>query len=226
MITWLALPRRPEPEVMEEAGGVEAYVSAAAQAYLDAVDNTFVDRAVTLGVREGVVLDAGTGPGSIPLKLARRLPRLRVVGADLSPAMLHEAVKKARERGLGDRASFVLANASALCFGDGVFDLVISNSLLHHLSDPVAAFNEWARVSKPGGKILLRDLRRPSRLTFAAHVAWHGRHYSGRMKQLYEDSVRAAYTPDELRNLARASRLSAARIFLRRQTHIGLVWEK
>ncbi len=211
---------------MEEAGGVEAYVSAAAQAYLDAVDNTFVDRAVTLGVREGVVLDAGTGPGSIPLKLARRLPRLRVVGADLSPAMLHEAVKKARERGLGDRASFVLANASALCFGDGVFDLVISNSLLHHLSDPVAAFNEWARVSKPGGKILLRDLRRPSRLTFAAHVAWHGRHYSGRMKQLYEDSVRAAYTPDELRNLARASRLSAARIFLRRQTHIGLVWEK
>jgi hypothetical protein len=39
-MSWLALPRKPEPEVMSDAGEVEAYASAAAQAYVDAIDNT------------------------------------------------------------------------------------------------------------------------------------------------------------------------------------------
>lgn len=223
---WLTLPRQPEPEAMEESSGVEAYTSAAAQAYLDALDNTFVERVVSLGIREGRVLDVGTGPGSIPLKIARRLPGLCVVGADLSKAMLVAAAKSAREQGLSGRVQFALASASALCFRDASFDLVISNSLVHHLNDPVAAFDECARVVKSPGRVLVRDLRRPSRCAFAAHAAWHGRHYSGRMKELYEDSLRAAYTPGELRGLLERSRMSSARVFVYRQTHLGLLWEK
>jgi ubiquinone/menaquinone biosynthesis C-methylase UbiE len=219
-------PRRPEPEVMDERLGVEAYASAAAQAYLDALDDTFVVQVLSLGIQEGMALDAGSGPGSIPMKIARRCPMLRMVGVDRSAAMIGLARKRARAPALDDRAEFLLADASQLCFADASFDLVISNSLIHHLSHPVETFNEMVRVTKPRGKILMRDLRRPPRLAFAAHVAWHGRHYSGRMKELYRDSVRAAYTPSELCELVQKSLLSGAQILFHHQTHLGLLWQK
>lgn len=218
---WFILPRKPETEVMNEAGGVEAYASAAAQTHLDALDDAWVSRIVALGVDEGWALDIGCGPGQIPLKIAQRLPRLRVVGIDRSAAMLKAARAEARKRGLSGRVEFLTADASRLGFPAASFDLVISNSLLHHLNDPAGAFNEMARVAKAGGKVLVRDLRRPSRPAFAAHVAWHGRHYSGAMKTLFRDSVRAAYTPDELQDLLRQSRLESPEIFLEGRTHLG-----
>lgn len=87
---WLDLPRVPEPEVMEESGEVEAYASAAAQAWLDHIDNAFVEHALGLGVRSGRALDIGTGPGRIPIKLAGWLPGIEVVGIDRSANMLKQ----------------------------------------------------------------------------------------------------------------------------------------
>jgi ubiquinone/menaquinone biosynthesis C-methylase UbiE len=224
-MSWLASTRKPEPEVMDDAGEVEAYSSAAAQAWLDALDDTLVDQVLSLGIEEGIALDVGTGPGSIPLKIARRRPALKLVGTDKSPTMLCTARQAAREQGLEHRCTFTLADAARLPFPDARFELVLSNSVLHHLTKPEVVFNEMARVAKPEGIVLIRDLRRPSRLTLAAHTAWHGRHYEGRMKELFKDSVRAAYTPGELTALLRGSALANARIFLHRRTHLGLVWD-
>ena len=106
-----------------------------------------------------------------------------------------------------------VADAARLCFPDAFFDFVLSNSLLHHLPSPVEAFNEMARVAKPSGVVLLRDLCRPSRLAFPLHVRWFGRYYSGLMRQLYFDSVGAAYTDRELAELLRRSALADARVF-------------
>ena len=83
--------------------------------------------------------------------------------------------------------------------------------------------NEMVRVAKPEGVILVRDLRRPSRLTYPLHVCWHGRHYSGLMYQLFRDSVRAAYTGEELAELLHQSALHGARIFYRGRTHLGFI---
>ena len=80
-----------------------------------------------------------------------------------------------------------------------------------------------ARLVKPKGAILLRDLRRPGRLKFLLHVRWHGRNYSGEMLRLFRDSVRAAYTVPELQALLDSSPLRAsARVFSYRSTHIGI----
>jgi ubiquinone/menaquinone biosynthesis C-methylase UbiE len=222
---WLDLRRTPELEVMAAADEVDAYTSAAAQKYLNAIDDTLVEQALALGMRSGVLLDVGTGPGNIPRKLLRRSPALHVVGVDLSPAMIRAAREAARREGLAPRASFLLADAARLPFAAASFDSVISNSLLHHLTQPAAVFDEMARVVKPGGRILLRDLRRPGRLAFRFHVAWFGRYYSGLMKTLYVNSVRAAYTGPELRRLLDQSRLAAAQVFFHGGTHLGFVWE-
>lgn len=221
-MAWWNLPRVPEPEVMGAEDEVEAYASATAQAYLDWIDNTFVEHVVRLGVRRGQALDIGTGPGQIPLKIARRLPDLHFVCVDRSVAMLAEARRAAAAAGLASRVCFAPSDAKCLQFADASFDLVICNSVLHHLSDPVATLREIGRVVEPAGAILLRDLRRPSRLAFPWHVRWYGRHYTGKMKELYVASVRAAYTAEELAALVRTARLDGVRVFRFGRTHIGL----
>ncbi|MDE2756646.1 MAG: class I SAM-dependent methyltransferase [Acidobacteriota bacterium] len=220
--SWFHLDRIPEPEVMDDRDGVEAYTASAAQAYLERIDRSFADHALRLGVAGGSALDIGTGPGLIPIMLAVRTPGLRLTGVDLSEPMLQKARDAAREAGVADRLDFRLGDAKSLPFSERSFDLVLCNSLLHHLPDPLALLNEVSRVTKPGGAILLRDLRRPSRLEFRFHAGWFGRHYSGVMRQLYQDSLRAAYTRAELEKLLHRSRLAGARVFRTGRTHIGI----
>jgi ubiquinone/menaquinone biosynthesis C-methylase UbiE len=164
----------------------------------------------------------GTGPGQIPIKLALRLPDLQVIGIDLSEAMLTQARSAAATAGVANRVRFQTGDASHLPFSDGAFDLVMCNSLLHHSADPVATLNEMARVTRPQGALLLKDLRRPPAMAFRIHVAWHGRHYRGVMKRLFIDSVRAALTLRELEELLAKSEIEGGRVFRSGQCHIGI----
>jgi len=222
------MARKPEPEVMGGQDEVSAYASAASQKHLDAIDNTLVEQVLSLRpggqASKGFLLDLGCGPGSITLKIAIRCPHLRVVGVDRSRTMLRVARRSAENQNLAGRVSFFQGDAGQLSFSGGAFDFVLSNSVLHHLTSPERVFEEMARVTKPDGTVLVRDLRRPSWLAFPFHVRWHGRHYSGVMRKLFEDSVRAAYTPGELAGLLRGSGMSKARIFLRKGSHMGFVY--
>lgn len=221
-MSWLTLERVPEPEVMNDSAEVAAYASAAAEKYLDRIDDTFIAQALRLGLRAGRVLDVGTGPGQIPLKLARRSPEVRCIGVDQSENMLRQAGEHAAAQGLADRVQFQIGNANRLDFPDASFDFVMCNSVLHHLANPVRVLDELARLVRPGGGILVRDLRRPSRPAFKLHVAWYGRYYSGLMKELYIASVRSSYTFPELAELLQASKLRGARLFRYGRTHIGI----
>jgi ubiquinone/menaquinone biosynthesis C-methylase UbiE len=238
---WFDFPRVPEPEVMDDSGEVHAYSSSAAQEYLSVIDDTFVVHALQLlGApdslsRSGRALDIGTGPGQIVLKLAHRLPDWELIGVDRSPNMIREALtardqSSVRDSDLdlacGARVEFLLADGTALPFADASFDLVLCNSVLHHLERPELLFAEIARVAHAGSAILIRDLRRPSRLAYPLHVRWYGRHYAGLMYKLYCDSVRAAYTLEELSALLHASPLCDARVFTRGRTHLGIARTK
>lgn len=220
--SWFQLERIPEPEVMDDREGVEAYSNSASQAYLERIDRTFVDHALSLGVTRGHALDIGTGPGLIPIMLAARVPRLRLTGVDLSEPMLQKARNAAEQAGVADRLEFRVGDAKSLPFPERSFDLVLCNSLLHHLPTPLALLHEISRISKHGSAILLRDLKRPSRPEFPFHALWHGRHYSGVMSRLYRASLRSAYTRAELETLLQQSKLAGARVFRTGRTHIGI----
>jgi len=232
-MSWFDLPRVPEPEVMDDSSEVEAYSSAAAEAYLNKIDDTFVEHAVRLiGSASGRAIDIGCGPGQIVMKLAARLPQWKFIGVDRSLTMIRRA-KEVAEPHTAPEASrmqanartnvfFLAGDAGALPVEDGSVDLVLCNSVLHHIGDPRRLFSEIRRVAKPGAAILLRDLRRPSRVLFPLHVRWHGRHYDGLMYKLYRDSVNAAYTAEEVSAMLRTAAIPGARLFTRGSTHLGI----
>jgi SAM-dependent methyltransferase len=93
------------------------------------------------------VLDTGTGTGDGALAIARRFPAAEVVGVDLAPAMLAEARRKTPDELVG-RVRFDEGDASALPYGDAAFDLVV-------LTNMIPFFDELARLTAPGGHLLL-----------------------------------------------------------------------
>jgi SAM-dependent methyltransferase len=98
-------------------------------------------------------LDAGCGTGFLSLELAAR--GCRVTGVDFAPAMIAAARRKAAERSASVR--FEEADAEHLPFAPAGFDLVISRHLLWTLPHPEAALDEWIRVLRPGGRLVIVD---------------------------------------------------------------------
>ena len=207
---------------MDDELEAESYASEAALAYLSRIDDTFVEHFVRIGPKEGLVLDLGCGPGTIPIKIASKRKGLEVLGLDLSEAMLQIARKNLRASGLGSRVHFQRADAKRLEFPDHTFDGVISNSLLHHLRDPRVVLAEAVRVLKPGGTFLIRDIRRPPEVLLGMWARFFGRHYSGKMLEAYVRSLRAALSFGELKGLLGSVSISGCKPFRHGLTHIGI----
>jgi len=102
------------------------------------------------------LLDVGCGPGTITVDLAARVAPGRVLGIDVSDEPLAEA------RGLAERSgvdvTFEVGDVYALTEPDDSFDVVHAHQVLQHLTDPVAALREMARVCRPGGLVAVRDV--------------------------------------------------------------------
>jgi len=99
------------------------------------------------------LLDVGCGPGTITIDLAALVTPGRTVGLDNAPA----AVDAARSLHANVAVDFEVGDVMNLPFPDASFDVVHAHQVLQHLSDPVGALREMARVCKPGGAVAARD---------------------------------------------------------------------
>jgi malonyl-CoA O-methyltransferase len=97
------------------------------------------------------VLDLGAGTGHGTRALKRQHPKAVVVAVDIAAGMLEQARQQSRWLRRFER---VRADAYALPFADGAFDLVFSNLMIQWCDDLDAVFAEIARVLKPGGLLL------------------------------------------------------------------------
>jgi SAM-dependent methyltransferase len=104
--------------------------------------------------RHDTALDFACGVGMGALALAASVRQVEAV--DDLPDVLDEARRLAAELGLG-AVAFHLADLSALPFADGAFSLVVCQNALHRLADPTAALIEMARVTSPGGRVVVLD---------------------------------------------------------------------
>jgi SAM-dependent methyltransferase len=98
------------------------------------------------------VLDAGCGTGrALPMLRSAVGPDGTVLGADLTPQMLHEAVRKGRD----EAATLLLTDVSRLPLRDGSLDAVFGSGLISHLPGPESGLRELARVVRPRGRLAL-----------------------------------------------------------------------
>ena len=155
------IPRVLEPEAMETAEEVRQY---------DAMDHSavnarFVDDFLAAHgpCRGGEILDVGTGTARIPIALAAADSQARVLALDLSETMLAQAEINIAAAGLtsGSGPTTATPRPFSTRSASGAFEGVISNTIIHHIPDPLPALETMARLVAPGGTLMVRDLARP-----------------------------------------------------------------
>ncbi|MBE9205547.1 class I SAM-dependent methyltransferase [Nostoc sp. LEGE 06077] len=185
------------------------------------VNTAFAKEAIALcAMEECLVLDAGTGTGRIPALIGQMRPQWQLIAIDLAHNMLQIAAQHIQQTGLQQQISLELVDAKQLPYANGMFDLVISNSLVHHLPDPLPFFQEIKRVIKPNGGLLIRDLLRPAdEITMNALVSSIGNEYDPHQQKLFRDSLHAALTLDEVNQLVTSVGLVGVKVYQSSDRH-------
>jgi ubiquinone/menaquinone biosynthesis C-methylase UbiE len=206
-----------EPEVMEGDNEAASY-DEFDRKWGDVILQGFAESAVHMGVREGRVLEVGTGPGRVSIRLAKLNGRLAIEGIDLSASMLNRARQNASQAGVTN-VQFSEGDAKRIPFDDHVFDMVICHNVLHQLPEPIVALREIRRVAKSGGAILVRDVRRLPEPAMSAVLPLWCLGYSDTLRQQTIASFRAALSLAEFKRLVATAGLERTTIRTHLLTH-------
>ena len=188
-----------EPELMEEEEQGLAYAQAdfsgPNKQFLDLFAAKFPDFSGS-----GKVIDLGCGPADILIRFARRYPDCACVGIDGAKAMLAPGCRVVEQEGLSHRIT-LRCQCLPLAGTEGSFQVILSNSLLHHLHRPEILWQTIRDCTAPGGSILIMDLFRPFSKGAARHIVdvYAGQEPAILQTDFY-NSLLAAFRVDEVRN--------------------------
>ena len=146
------------PEIEGIPGIVAVFYNAVAAKGFRRLYQEIAEEIVT-EVKSGKILDIGTGPGYLPIEIARLNSQLEITGIDLSRKMVDIAHKNA-EIAKVDRARFEVADVHDLPYQDNSFDFVLSTLSFHHWRDMAKGFSECSRVVRDGGSVWIYDIRK------------------------------------------------------------------
>jgi len=190
--------RVPEPELMDG----EAQALAYAQADFSEPHKLFVERfrLVNAGKTiKGWVLDLGCGPADITVRFAHAWQNTQIVGVDGAEVMIAHAGQRIIREALSDRINVKCIKLP----GGGIpyvpYDVIISNSLLHHLADPLTLWGTIVSASVPGSLVFVMDLLRPNSVAqVEALVDCYAAEEPGVLRADFRNSLKAAYKPEEI----------------------------
>jgi len=157
-----------EPELMVDEHQVRAY----AEADFEIPHQDFMRR-LSAWINEadfsGTALDLGCGPGDISYRFAKAFPLSKLHAVDGSEPMLNVALA-ALSSDLEERFRFILGRLPDVILPQSDYEIIFSNSLLHHLPDPQTLWQTVKNYAKPGTRIIIMDLLRPANLALAQNM--------------------------------------------------------
>ncbi|MBD0306259.1 MAG: class I SAM-dependent methyltransferase [Nitrospiraceae bacterium] len=190
------MERLLEPDIMDDPEQALAYAEAdferENQGFVDQFLETFPD------FTEGQIADLGCGPADISIRLAHALPRCRITAIDASLPMIRLAEKAIHAAGVSDRIILRHERLQETVLPEQV-DAVISNSLIHHLVNPLNFWYRLKQLAKPGSCVLVMDLLRPE--SPAAAQAIVDQYAAGEpaiLRRDFYNSLLAAFSEDEI----------------------------
>lgn len=201
--------RIPESELMEDEVQARAYAEADFSAPNEQFISLFADKFPDF-ISPARVLDLGCGPADILIRFVRRFPGVSCVGVDGSMAMLQPGIEAVRRAGLADTIEL------RCCYlpdpelrKEEKFQVILSNSLLHHLPDPQVLWQTIRHAAGPGCRVLVMDLFRPASVQDARDIV---ETYSGGEPDILQhdffNSLLAAWRPYEVRDQLRLAGLN------------------
>ena len=185
-----------EPELMDDPRQAEAY----ACADFDEENQKFVElfKDYFPEFSQGTVLDLGCGPADIPIRFAKLYPDCRVIGIDASVPMIQLGKQAIKQTDLSDRITLRCERYEEIA-GARIVDAAISNSLLHHLPNPLQFWQKLRQLVKPGAPVLVMDLLRPESPQAAqAIVDQYAANEPDILRRDFYNSLLAAFTEDEI----------------------------
>jgi ubiquinone/menaquinone biosynthesis C-methylase UbiE len=204
----------PKARIVETDSGIQGEATVA---IYDTMQRKLRDRGwietndiIQSGITKGLALEVGPGPGYLGLEWLKHTEGTRLKGLDISADMIAVAERNAKEYGLTSRVEYVRSNGNKMPFADSMFDAVFTNGSLHEWADPKNTMNEIWRVLKPDGRIFISDLRRDMFVLMRWFL-----YSASKPKEIRPgliSSINAAYTPDELRELIKDTKLASCEV--------------
>ncbi len=186
-----------EPELMEDEVQVKAYAEAdfvvPHQQFIQLLKDFINDPSFN-----GHGLDLGCGPGDISFRFAKAFPKSKLDAVDGSQPMLDYA-KKLTTPALKKRVNFINGLLPDVTLPQSNYEIIFSNSLLHHLPDPRTLWQSIKNYSKPGTRVIIMDLLRPATVKEARQLV--ERYVANEPEILRTDfynSLRAAFNLKEI----------------------------
>jgi len=215
------MKRIPEPELMDTEEQARAYAAAdfseAHQSYVTLFSETFPKRPAT-----ATVLDLGCGPADVTIRFAKANPGYTFHAVDGSAAMLNcarQALKS--QRRLIQRIKLVAGYIPGAPIPCKSYDLILSNSFLHHLHDPKVLWRCVRRHAKTGTLVFITDLFRPaSHARAKALVRKYSHAEPPILKRDFYNSLLAAFTPDEIKEQLAKAKLDQLRVKVISDRHL------
>ncbi len=191
------MERQLEPELMEDAEQVKAY----AEADFEIPHSQFIER-LKLVVNKpdfsGVALELGCGPGDITRRFALAFPDSQVHAVDGSEPMIRFG-ETLMTFLLQNRIHFIVGRLPIASLPQSSYEMIFSNSLLHHLPDPSVLWQCVKQYSSPGTCVVIMDLLRPDSIESAHSMVNSCAANEPRiLQQDFYNSLLAAFSIDEI----------------------------
>ncbi len=169
----------------------------------------------------GKVLDLGCGPADVSIRFARAFPECRIDGVDGAVAMLAEGRRLVNAAGLEHRIQLLQGRIPGFIPPEKTYRTIISNSLLHHLHDPLVLWRYVQRYQEPNARLFFMDLKRPDNqeeVNLLVNTYCHSEPKI--LKDDFRNSLCAAFTPEEVRRQLAEAKLTGLTVEIISDRHI------